>query len=152
MHFRTFNKLFITLFGDFNSKFFSCGLLNASVNTCMGPFSNFLFQVISVWELALNIFFLDHSNLTENFYMSFSLERHYSFGRTILNRKLFLLVLIEFKFKILLNSNPILPNFLVRIDCWQRINFHGTFWVFCKINYIKICFKSHIFENFQFLI
>lgn len=69
--------------------------------------------------MALNVVFLDHPNLTEYLNMSLGLERKYSFSRSVLSDDFFFLVLIEFEFQILLNSGPILPNFLVSIH-WRQ--------------------------------
>jgi len=142
----TLNKLLIALFGDFNGEFFSWILLNASVNSCMGSFTNFFFQIIGVLELALNVLFLNHSNPVKDLNMSLGFKWKYSFDGSVLTKKLFILVLIEFEFEILLYSYSILPNFFVSVQWSQRINFHGTFWVFCIINYIKISTNGHIFQ------
>lgn len=82
------------MFGDFNGKFFSSILLDATIDTCMSPFSDFLFQVVGVLELTLNILFLDHSNLIKDLNMFLDFKWQYSFEGGTLSQNLFLLVLI----------------------------------------------------------
>jgi|GEM_PF-3889248 len=82
----------------------------------MGSFTNFFFQIIGVLELALNVLFLNHSNPVKDLNMSLGFKWKYSFDGSVLTKKLFILVLIEFEFEILLYSYSILPNFFVSVQ------------------------------------